>query len=78
MITSFITKIGVLLNYSWLTQLFWMTVEAGTLYMALVKVLGVHISKAMMKFSVFAWGTPIIFPLIGYIWGGNKFVDPRT
>ena len=55
-----------------------MVVEAGTLYMALVKVLGVHINKAMIKFSVFAWGTPIIFPLIGYAWGGKKFIDPKT
>ena len=55
-----------------------MVVEAMTLYMALVKVLGVHISKAMLKFSVFAWGLPVFFPVIGYAWGGNKFVDRKT
>ena len=55
-----------------------MVVEAVTLYMALVKVLGVYISGALTNFSTFSWGSPIIFLLIGFAWGRNKFIDPKT
>jgi hypothetical protein len=55
-----------------------MVIEAVTLYLALVEVLGVHISQAMIKFSLFAWGSPILFPIIGFAWGRNKFIDSKT
>ena len=55
-----------------------MVIEAVTMYMALVKVLGTYISKALFKYSVVGWGVPTIFPLIGLAWGGEQFVNPKT
>jgi len=55
-----------------------MVVEAVTMYLAMVKVLGVYMSHAMLKYSLVGWGLPIIFPLIGVAWGGDDFADPKT
>ena len=55
-----------------------MVVEAVTMYLSLVKVLGVYIHRAMLKYCLLGWGVPIIFPLIGVAWGGADFADPKT
>ena len=67
-----------LLNYFWLCQLSWMITEAVTMYIALVKVFGTYIRKALLKYSLAGWGVPLIFPLIGLAWGGTDYADPKT
>ncbi|XP_063680178.1 adhesion G-protein coupled receptor D1-like [Bolinopsis microptera] len=74
-------EVAFLLNYFWLCQLSWMIVEAVILYNALVKVFGTYTRNALLKYSVFGWGIPIIFPLIGVAWSsgtGVPFADPKT
>ncbi|XP_063685965.1 uncharacterized protein LOC134819758 [Bolinopsis microptera] len=70
--------IAFLLNYFWLCQLSWMIVEAATMYLALVKVFGTYISRAMLKYSLVGWGAPLVFPLIAVAWGRAEFADPKT
>ena len=55
-----------------------MVVEAATMYMALVKVFGTYISRAMLKYSLVGWGAPLVFPLIAVAWGRAEFADPKT
>ena len=56
-----------------------MIIEAATMYLALVKVFGTYISKAMLKYSVFGWAFPLLFPIIAVAWGGgNDFADSKT
>ncbi len=58
-----------------------MVIEAVTLYLALVKVFGTYMSRAMLKYSLVGWGVPILFPAIGLGVGGvgeDGYVDPRT
>ena len=58
-----------------------MIVAAVILYNALVKVFGTYTKNALLKYSVFAWGVPIIFPLIGVAWSSGTdvpFTDPKT
>ena len=73
-----------LLNYFWLCQLSWMIIEAVTMYIALVRVFGTYITQALLKYSIFGWGVPLIFPLIGLVWGRiqsgeyTEYADPKT
>jgi hypothetical protein len=55
-----------------------MIIEAVTMYLALVRVFGTYLRKALLKYCVVGWGVPIIFPLIGVAWGGRDFADPAT
>ena len=48
------------------------------MYLALVRVMGIYVSRAMLKYSLVGWGLPIIFPVIGVAWGGAEFADPKT
>ncbi|KAL5250401.1 hypothetical protein ACHWQZ_G016209 [Mnemiopsis leidyi] len=71
--------IAFLLNYFWLCQLFWMVVEAITMYKALVQVFGSAVDKALLKYSVVGWGVPVVFPLIGLSWAKvTQYADPKT
>ena len=72
-------QIAFLLNYFWLCQLFWMVVEAVTMYRALVKVFGTAVDKALLKYSIVGWGVPMLFPLIGLTWAKvTQYADPKT
>ena len=74
-------QIAFLLNYFWLSQLSWMIIEAVTMYLALVKVFGTYISRAMLKYSLVGWAVPLVFPLVGVAWGftdSKGFADPKT
>ena len=55
-----------------------MIIEAVTMYRALVRVFGTYIKRALLKYSVFGWGVPLIFPFIGLAWGGTDYADPKT
>ncbi|XP_063690339.1 adhesion G-protein coupled receptor G6-like [Bolinopsis microptera] len=70
--------ISFLLNYFWLCQISWMVLLAITMYKALVKVFGIDIDHAFLKYCVVGWGVPIIFPTAGMAWGGRRFTDPKT
>ena len=37
-----------------------------------------HIHRYMVKFNLACWGIPLIFPIIGLIWGKSDFANPRT
>ncbi|KAL5248166.1 hypothetical protein ACHWQZ_G017369 [Mnemiopsis leidyi] len=71
--------IALLLNYFWLCQLFWMVVEAITMYKALVKVFGSGMDRALLKYCIVGWGVPLVFPLIGLSWSKvSQYADPKT
>ena len=58
-----------------------MIIEAVTMYLALVKVFGTYISRAMLKYSLVGWAVPLVFPLVGVAWGftdSKGFADPKT
>ena len=61
-----------------------MIIEAVTMYIALVRVFGTYITQALLKYSIFGWGVPLIFPLIGLVWGRiqggeyTEYADPKT
>ena len=50
------TVVSVLIHYFSLTSVSWMGVEATNMYILFVKVMGVHISKFLLKASLVAWG----------------------
>ena len=55
-----------------------MVVEAVTMYLALVRVFGTYMHHALLKYSLFGWGLPLLFPLAGIFWAKDKFADPKT
>ena len=55
-----------------------MVLLAVTMYKALVKVFGIDMDHAFLKYCVIGWGVPIIFPTVGMAWGGRRFTDPKT
>ncbi|KAL5257932.1 hypothetical protein ACHWQZ_G012770 [Mnemiopsis leidyi] len=61
--------VACLMNYFWLCQMAWMVCEAVVLYKALVVVMDPHIHRYMLKFNLFGWGVPVIFPAVGVGWG---------
>ncbi|XP_063695070.1 adhesion G-protein coupled receptor G7-like isoform X2 [Bolinopsis microptera] len=71
--------VAFLMNYFWLCQMAWMVCEALVMYRALVSaVMDSHIHRYMLKFNLACWGIPLIFPIIGIIWGQTDFANPRT
>ena len=73
------TTVAFLMNYFWLCQMAWMVCEALVMYRTLVSnVFNSHISKYMLKFNLACWGIPLIFPIIGIIWGQSNFANPET
>ncbi|XP_063692495.1 adhesion G protein-coupled receptor E5-like [Bolinopsis microptera] len=72
------STIAFLLNYFWLCQLNWMVIEAVTLYKAVVQVFNTYIRAAKLKYCIIGWGLPLIFPILGFVWGGKQFVNPET
>ena len=72
------TTVAFLMNYFWLCQMAWMVCEALVMYRTLVSnVFNSHISKYMLKFNLACWGIPLIFPIIGIIWGQSNFATPK-
>ena len=55
-----------------------MVLEAVTLYKAVVQVFNTYIRAARLKYCIIGWGLPLIFPILGFIWGGKQFVNPET
>ena len=55
-----------------------MVVEALAMYLALVQVFGTYINHEFLKYSLFGWVLPLVFPIIGIIWAGDEYADPRT
>ena len=71
--------IAFLMNYLWLCQMAWMVCEAAMMYRDLVSgVLNPYISKYMLKSNLVCWGVPLIFPIIGIIWGQADYANPNT
>ena len=71
--------IAFLMNYLWLCQVAWMVCEAVMMHRVLVShVFDSHIHRYMLKFNLACWGIPLIFPIIGLVWGQSDFADPRT
>jgi len=71
--------VAFLMNYFWLCQMAWMVCEALVMYRALVSaVMDSHIHRYMLKFNLACWGIPLIFPIIGIIWGQTDFANPKT
>ena len=70
--------IAFLVNYLWLCQMAWMVCEAAMLYLDLVIVFNNHIKRFLLKSNLICWGIPLIFPLIGMIWGQEDFANPTT
>ena len=70
--------IAFLVNYLWLCQMAWMVCEAVMLYLDLIIVFNVHIKRFMLKSNLICWGVPLLFPIIGMIWGQEDFADPTT
>ncbi|KAL5258127.1 hypothetical protein ACHWQZ_G012924 [Mnemiopsis leidyi] len=71
--------VAFLMNYFWLCQMAWMVCEALVMYRALVSaVMDSHIHRYMLKFNLACWGIPLIFPIVGVIWGQTDFANPKT
>ncbi|XP_071962407.1 uncharacterized protein [Antedon mediterranea] len=55
---------GALVHYFLLSSIFWMTVQAVNMYYLFVKVFDTHVSRFLVKASLFAWGLPVAIVLI--------------
>ncbi|XP_078573507.1 adhesion G-protein coupled receptor G7-like [Branchiostoma floridae x Branchiostoma japonicum] len=58
------TVVSFLLHYFLLAVFMWMAVEAVNMYLAFVIVLGAHVSRFMLKAAIFAWGLPLVIPIV--------------
>ncbi|KAL5272821.1 hypothetical protein ACHWQZ_G000853 [Mnemiopsis leidyi] len=73
------TIVASLMNYFWLCQMAWMVCEAVVMYRTLVSdVFNSYISRYMVKFNLACWVIPLIFPLIGIVWGQSNLANPET
>ena len=56
----------------------WMVLEAWNMRSSLIKIFPHYTSKYFLKWNAFAWGVPLVFPIIGVAWKQMEYANGKT